>query len=153
MEKTLIKAFFDACRYAKHITDMFQTLPQGIHAHHIYTIGALHSLSHNKGATIADTAAFLGVSRKTAGEYLRDLHRKGLVRKVENAQSSDRRHVRITLTEQGEEYHTQYVEKYYDRMMTIFASINNNDMNITIRTIKQAYYLIKRGCLCAASDE
>lgn len=148
MEKALVKAFFDACRYARHITDMSGTLPDGILSHHIFTIGAVHSLSASKsttsvsppkGASIADVAAYLGVSKKTAGDYLRNLYHKGLVQKAESAVD---RHTRVMLTEQGKEYHTQYVEKYYDRMMGLFSSINNNDMNITIRTIKQAFYLM-----------
>lgn len=170
MEKTLVKAFFDACRYARHITDMVQKLPDGIHAHHVYTIGAVHSLSSKGGATIPEVAAFLGVSHKTAGEYLRDLYHKGLVKKSEtvppntgqklpassgadvavvaqesNAKNSTgRSHIRVLLTEQGKEYHAQYVEKYYDHILNLFGSINNNDMNTAIRTIKQAHYLMAR---------
>lgn len=149
MEKTLVKAFFDACRYARHITDMVLTLPEGIHSHHIYTIEALHSFPSKDGASIADVASYLSVSHKTAGEYLRDLYHKGLVKKAETAPppkaAASRRCTRVLLTEKGEEYHTQYVEKYYESILRLFGSINNNDMSITIRTIKQAHYIIMKG--------
>lgn len=170
MERTLVKAFFDACHYARHITDALHTLPDGVAPHHVYTIGAIHSLSQTKsGATIAEVAAYLGVSNKTAGYYLRDLYHKGLLHKVESAaissaprsndapsnrhtqppsksapqtKASSARHIRLSLTDAGREYHTRYVEKYYDRMMDLFKGISNNDMNIAIRVIKQAYYLM-----------
>lgn len=153
MEKALVKSFFDACHYARHIThyasDMMNTLPDGIQSHHIFTIDALHSITVRqgatasvRGATVPDVASFLGVSQSTAGDYVRDLAHKGLVQGT--GVKDSRRRVRVELTDKGKEYHAQYVEKYYDRMMGIFASINNNDMHTTIRTIKQAFYLLSR---------
>lgn len=139
MEKRLVKSFFDSCYFARRITDMLGEPSSEIRRHHIYVIDAIHTIEREHGrARVDEVAAYLGIACATAGEYVNELVRKNLVKKLPR----DHRHVCVALTERGAECHDKYIEKYYEKIMGVFGGINNNDMAVTVRTIRQAYYLL-----------
>jgi Mn-dependent DtxR family transcriptional regulator len=140
MDKKLIKSFYDACYAAKKIVETIPPLPSGLSPHHLHVINAVHSLSQvQENVRIIDMAMRLDLSKGTASEYVHELSEKQLAVKYS---MDNKRYMYVRLTKQGEQYYTDYVEKYHEKLTHLFSGVNNNDMLITIRTIQQAYYLI-----------
>lgn len=136
MEMSVIKKFLYACHEAKRITELLPELPPGMTPRHIHVIDALWQLEQSGAPVkVSDISDLLNVTRPGITKMISELEKIGAVRKLQD--KTDRRVVRISLTESGRECYGFYVEQYQTWMAERIS-----DSGIDSREIEAASELI-----------
>lgn len=143
MDLQTIKTFHAACYMAKRIIEFQPNLPDDLPLRAIYVIEAIHSISEKKAKhgkiTVTAVARYLGVSKRNATRWTKELIKSGLVLRKEEP---DGRQFFLLLTEKGEKYYADYITAFEKNMVKLFGSISKNDMQVCVSTIHQAFYLL-----------
>lgn len=91
--------------------------------------------------TIKDLAEFLGTSHQNAKQVLSKLEAGSFIKMVPD--KLDRRKQRIITTERAEEIVKKYEKPAAEMMRKLFAGIDSDDLDTTIKVILQLQYWLK----------
>lgn len=141
MEIQLVKRFLDSCQEASRLTKWFPALPEGLTLRHMKAIDSIHHLSTTSDCVrVSDVSDALHGTRPSVTRLIQELERHGAVRKQPDER--DRRIVRLTLTELGEQYYTFYCAQFQGWLGVMLDDIPPEQFETTIRTIHQVYEIL-----------
>jgi len=103
----------------------------------------LNLISHTEGHTIGDVAGFLGVSNAAASKAVDRLVRRQLLLREEAV--SDRRAVRLSLTEAGRQILASYDDAAIEALRGVFRSIPTERLRETARLLDELSMTIVKG--------
>ena len=89
---------------------------------------------------VSDMSDVLELPRPGVTRTVKEMEAKGYLRKTSSRE--DGRITYITITEAGAGLSDKYDRKYYGRMAPYFEEIPENDVEITIRTLKKVYQVM-----------
>lgn len=138
-----LKRFIDACGVARRIVETMPQLPEGIKPRHIHVIDAVVLTRQKKEKVqVSDISRHLNVTMPSVTRLVSELEEKGVL--IKYADEEDGRNVLLKLTPLGERYYRHYVGEYYQELGKRFAEISREELQTTVRTIRNAYQVIKK---------
>lgn len=141
MDIPLVKRFLDSCQEANRLTKWFPTLPEGLTLRHMKAIDSIHSLAEVSDCVrVSDVSDALHSTRPSVTRLLQELERHGAVRKQPDER--DKRIVRLSLTELGEQYYDYYCTQFQGWLCGVLDGIPPEQFETTIQTIHQVYEIL-----------
>ena len=89
---------------------------------------------------VSDISDVLELPRPGVTRTVKEMEAKGYLRKISSRE--DGRITYITITEAGAGLSDKYDRKYYGELAPYFEEIPENDVEITIRTLKKVYQVM-----------
>lgn len=112
MDISSVKQFLDSCHSAKRITELMPKLPAGMTPRHIHVIDAICEIGRSEAVVrVSDISDYFNVTRPSITKMVNELEDMGAVSKTPDP--DDRRVIRVSLTELGQEYYDFYIKKYH----------------------------------------
>ncbi|MCH4014298.1 MAG: MarR family transcriptional regulator [Solobacterium sp.] len=134
MEAELAKRMIDACYEAQMILNTMPALPEGMTPQYMRMIEVIHDLAGKEdGLRVSEIAEAMGLSLPGATRSLKGLEKLDTVER--HTDREDGRAVRIVLSEQGEEWYTFYITRFYENMCRILQDVPEEEIVSTIETI------------------
>lgn len=127
-----------ACYEAKRVVELMPRLPQGMKPGHIHVIDVIYQL-HLKGGLVrvSDIGAEMHVTNPGVTRLVNELVELGAVAKVQS--SEDKRVFTVVLTELGQRYQKDYLERYHRELEKRMSGVSEDDIRTMARVIHEAY--------------
>lgn len=103
---------------------------------------ALHYLKDQPNVTVTDLCKFMNFSKSSATQLVERLVKAGLVRRIDD--SEDRRIIRLSITESGNNEFIALKKKLIGKMHRIFSKIPQSDLRELIRIHKNLIETFKK---------
>ncbi len=121
-----IRCLIDACFHARKLTESLPPLPDGLGVTHNRVLDIISSRqSSSQGCRVSDVARALQTSLPPITRIVTELEKKGYVCKKPDP--SDRRAVRLALSEKGRIYHQKYIENFHCSWAENLKGIDQQD--------------------------
>lgn len=141
MDISSVKQLLESCHNAKRITELMPKLPAGMTPRHIHVIDAICEIEKNEAVVrVSDISDYFNVTRPSITKMVNELEEMGVVSKTPD--SDDKRVIRVSLTELGQEYYEFYIEKYQSWVAEQIKGIDPEYFRITVETINQVYKIL-----------
>lgn len=142
MNTEYIKNFIDICHEAKKITEMMPKLPRGMKPRHIHVIESIVSLSEkNAYVRVSDVSDALRITKPSVTKLINELEEMSIV--VKHTHATDKRIISLSLTDLGMQYYRTYVGEYFSHLSKLFEDVREEDIDLTIQTIRKLYNIMK----------
>ncbi len=141
MDTALVKQFLDSCSNAKRITELMPKLPAGMTPRHIHVIDAIYEIGRSEAVVrVSDISGYFNVTRPSITKMVNELEDMGAVSKTPDPE--DKRVIRVSLTELGQEYHEFYIRRYHSWVAEQLDGMDPEHLRITVETIDQVYKIL-----------
>lgn len=138
MTSEKVKRMMDACYLAKRVREMLPELPDGIAPSYIHYLDIIEQLEHKEiRVKISDISDVLGIPRPGVTRTVKEMEKKGLLRKFTSEE--DARMVYISITDEGKKLSDIYNTRYFGKLAECLEDISEEEADNMIHTIEKFY--------------
>lgn len=142
MRPEKIKRMLDACYLAKRIRELLPELPEGVTPAYIQCLDVMQTLlGQRERVRVSDISEVLNLPRPGVTRTVKDMEKKGYLRKY--ASEEDGRVTYLAITQQGQALWEKYDLHYYSRLAPHLSDISEEEADCMIAAIQKFYAVMK----------